>query len=181
MPKASLRTVSRIITFWYLTGNKRGESMFYIIVILAAIFAMPAQAQSLREQLIGAWAVVSCPNDANAAIICGTNPNGISILDASGHYAGMTAARGRPKSSVSGANRDAVPADDYKAMARGVFANFGTWSVNEADKTITYHTDGALFPNAEGTDGTFNISITGDEFTTTGPRGGKTVFRRIKK
>jgi hypothetical protein len=32
--------------------------MFYIVVILAGIFAMPAQAQSLREQLVGAWAVV---------------------------------------------------------------------------------------------------------------------------
>jgi hypothetical protein len=30
---------------------------------------------------------VSCPNDPGAAIICGTNPNGIQILDASGHFA----------------------------------------------------------------------------------------------
>src|SRR5215471_17637101 len=110
---------------WCTRGNTE-EIMRRIILAcaLAAIFAMAAQAQSLRDQLIGAWAVVSCPNDPAAAIICGTNPNGISMLDASGHYASMTAARGRPNPSIIGASRDAIPADDYKAIARGVFANF---------------------------------------------------------
>jgi hypothetical protein len=55
--------------------------MFYIIVILAAIFAMPAQAQSLRDRVVGAWSFVSCNQAATAA--CGTSPNGILIYDAS--------------------------------------------------------------------------------------------------
>jgi hypothetical protein len=39
--KALQQTVSHIISFWYSTGNK-GEIMFYVIAIIAAIFAMPA-------------------------------------------------------------------------------------------------------------------------------------------
>jgi hypothetical protein len=38
----------------------------------------------------------------------------------------------------------------------------------------------AAFPNAEGVDQKFNISVTADELTTTDRGGEKTVFRRIK-
>ncbi len=49
---------------------------------LAAIFAMPAHAQSLRDQVVGAWPFISCNQAVTAA--CGTSPNGILIYDASG-------------------------------------------------------------------------------------------------
>jgi hypothetical protein len=39
----------------------------------------------------------------------------------------------------------------------GLAANFGTWSVNEADKTVTRHVEGALFPNIEGTDAKITV------------------------
>jgi hypothetical protein len=45
-------------------------------------------------------------------------------------------------------------------------ASFGTWSVNEADKTLTTHEEGALFPNGEGGDGKRTLSLTGDELKT---------------
>jgi hypothetical protein len=44
MLKASSRTVNHIISIMCGTDNKEGAIMFYIIVILAAIFAMPAKA-----------------------------------------------------------------------------------------------------------------------------------------
>jgi hypothetical protein len=40
-------------------------------------------------------------------------------------------------------------------------AQFGTWSVNEADKTLTTHIEGALFPNGEGTDARVSVGLTG--------------------
>jgi hypothetical protein len=42
-------------------------------------------------------------------------------------------------------------------------ANFGTWSVNEADKTLTLHMVGALIPANEGKDLKLNISLNGEE------------------
>ena len=42
-------------------------------------------------------------------------------------------------------------------------ANFGTWSANDADKIITLHIEGALFPNREGTDEKDMVTIVGDE------------------
>jgi hypothetical protein len=185
--------------------------MFYIIIILAGIFAMPAKAldgtyspayvaptfkpapldlppdlmaqatpgatSSLTDQLIGAWAVVSCdlPNGIKPAQC--VNPNGILIFDASGRYAGITAARDRPKFTDPAQPRRAQPAEEYKAAATGFAANFGTWAFNEADRTITYHFEGALFPNVEGTDfKTGTVSLAGDEL-----KIGPDVFRRIRK
>jgi len=44
-------------------------------------------------------------------------------------------------------------------------------------KTITFHYDGALFPNVEGTDrNSGTVSLSGDEL-----KMGSDVFRRIKK
>ena len=105
-----------------------------------------AQQRSLKEQLVGTWTVVSCDSaSANGAKqpFC-VNPNGILILDANGRYATIVAARGRPK--LASGNRSEVPAEQFKAAAMGLAANFGTWSVNEADKTLTYRYEGALFP-----------------------------------
>src|SRR5215467_11943598 len=123
-----------------------------------------AQQKSLKEQLVGAWTLVSCDvtrNGAKQPYCADPSPNGILILDASGRYANVIAARGRPKFTTP--NRSEAKAEEFKAAALGLVANFGTWSVNEADKTLTQHYEGALFPNIEGTDVKNTVSVTGDE------------------
>jgi hypothetical protein len=99
-------------------------------------------------------------------------------FDASGRYIEVMAARGRPK-----AGRNS-PADAVKAAAQGVVANFGTWSANDADKIITRHREGALFPNAEGTDTKDTASLAGDELRLVdadpNPFAGASVYRRAK-
>jgi hypothetical protein len=156
--------------------------MFYIIVILAAIFTMPAFGQS-REQLVGAWTLVSC----NAtAIFCSpnNNPNGILIFDAGGRYALTLAARDRPKfnipnppPSVRDVRLQAKP-EEYKAAVIGFAANFGSRSFNEANKTLTLHYDGALFPNVEGEEVTATVtSFSGDEVKFSDGNGWRRVQR----
>ncbi len=144
-----------------------------------------AQQKTLKEQLVGSWTVVSCDStSANGAKqpYC-ANPNGILMLDAGGRYASVIAARGRPK--LASGNRAEVPAEQFKAAALGLVANFGTWSVNEADKTLTMHYEGALFPNVEGTEVKNTVSLAGDELKLVQPTpvlGGRseTAYRRAK-
>jgi hypothetical protein len=164
--------------------------MFYIIAILAAIFAMPASAQSLKDQLVGTWTLVSCNYRNYPNFLPCAGNNGIQVFDASGHYVSMVAARGRPKvtppneSGEAGANRTGYTPEQYKSIAEGLFAQFGTWSVNETNKTITLHVDGALFPNIEGTDSlTFTPIISGDELRGVAQNGQPVIFvwRRISK
>jgi Lipocalin-like domain len=151
--------------------------MFYTTVILAAVFAMPASARSIKDQLVGTWKTVSCTNPANPALCAKPNTN--VVYDASGHYVFIAAPLGRPK--VSGTPFRASPAEEIKAIDHTFAANFGTWTYNEADKTITSRIEGAFFSNVEGNEvksGT--ISVTGDELKFTGPNG-EIVLRRVSK
>jgi len=68
--------------------------------------------------------------------------------------------------------------------AREFSANFGTWSVNEADKTLIRKYEIALIPNNDGMELKASVSLTGDELklTVTPAAGGRseTVYRRAK-
>jgi Lipocalin-like domain len=157
-----------------------GLSAMLAVGLLSLPDSINAQQKSLREQLIGAWVLVSC----DAFYCVDTNPTGLLIIDGSGRYAQVFASRGRPKFSNPG-NRRAMPAEEYKAAAMGLVANFGTWSVNEADKTLTQHVDGALSPNIEGSDGKVTVGLSGDELKLVGPTvvpGGRSeeVYQRAK-
>src|SRR6202171_6472845 len=113
-----------------------------------------AQQKSLKEQIQGPWSLASC-NSTTAkgekTAYCANNPRGILILAGNGNYASTTIAGGRKD-----------------ADAPGIAANFGTWSVNEADKTLTLHPVGARNPTIEGKDIKLNISLNGEELKTTG-------------
>jgi Lipocalin-like domain len=108
-----------------------------------------SQQKSLKDQLAGIWTLVSCdstfPNGTKQPY-CG-NSIGILMLDPGGRYALMTAKRDRPKFTTP--NRLEAPAEEFKAAAQGLVAQFGTWSVNDTDKTLTRHIEGALFPNID--------------------------------
>jgi hypothetical protein len=67
--------------------------MFYIIAIIAAIFAMPRRNRS-KNSLLGRGHLYHAPTP-NFLWCAGSN--GISVYDASGHYVVMMAARGGPK------------------------------------------------------------------------------------
>jgi hypothetical protein len=185
--------------------------MFYIIVILAAIFTMPAKAldgtyspakvapmfkaapldlppdlmaqanpgatSSLKDQLVGAWALVSCDGiNVSNPVTC-VNVRGIQIMDASGRYTRLSIPKDRPKFTDPNLPRRVQPAEEYKAAVMGIVANFGTWSVNRT--TLTTHFDAALFPNAEGADIRTSISLAGDELKLVGEIE-QSVWQRIK-
>ena len=143
-----------------------------------------AQQKSLKEQLVGTWTLVSseatAPNGTKQQYF-GANPRGILMLDAGGRYAQVWGRADRPKFKASGNLRLDTPAAEYGEAARAFVGNFGTWTVNEADKTLTFHVEGALFPNAEGTDAKASvIGLTGDELKVMGSALGVATWRRSK-
>ena len=59
-----------------------------------------SQQKSMKEQLIGAWTLVSIDNimpDGSKRQFYGTNPKGVQIFDASGRWAQMQVRAGRAK------------------------------------------------------------------------------------
>jgi hypothetical protein len=119
-----------------------------------------SQQKTLKEQLVGTWTLVTYERVASGTKQMIANPKGILMFDAGGRYV-MAGERGdRPKFKSAGQ----ATTEELAAATQDFFAaNFGTWSVSEADKILTQHFDGALRPNNEGTDVKSSISLTGDE------------------
>jgi Lipocalin-like domain len=146
-----------------------------------------AQQKSLKDQLVGTWALVSNDNvapDGTKRQIFGANPKGILIYEANGRYAQIFLRPGRPKFKAN--NRLQGTPEEIKAAYEGALVHFGTWSVTEADNTIVLRTEGALYPNQEGTEGKRSIvSLTADELKLVNPASGaggitEAVFRRAR-
>jgi hypothetical protein len=146
-----------------------------------------AQTKSLKDQLVGVWTLVSAdvtaPDGAKRQDY-GANPKGILILDPGGRYALVQARPDRPKFKAGNNVRLDTPAAEFGEAARGVAANFGTWSVNEADKTLIRRYEAALIPNAEGSETKVSVSLAGDELKLSGADAvglrNDAVYRRAK-
>jgi len=147
-----------------------------------------AQQKTLKEQLVGAWTLVSeevTPSTGVKRQDFGANPKGILILDAGGRYAVVQSKPDRPKFKASDNLRFDTPAAGFGEAARGFAANFGTWSVNEADKTLIRKFEAALVPNAERAETKSSVSLAEDELklSTTSSLGSAktdTVYKRAK-
>jgi Lipocalin-like domain len=169
------------------------RSSFFIFSTIAtfALTVMPtgavAQQKSLKEQLVGSWTPVSqeatAPNGTKEQPF-GANPKGVLILDASGRYSWALGRPDRPKFKATGDFRTQGTTEELASAVRGFAANYGTWSVNEADKTLIRLYEGALIPNAEGSELKAVISLSGDELklVTTSAVGVRTetAYRRAK-
>jgi Lipocalin-like domain len=147
-----------------------------------------AQQKSLKDQLVGTWVAVSAENTARNGgkqQLYGAVPNGALFLDASGRFALVIGRPGRPKfKSASRHSLDATP-EELKATVTGFTASYGTWSVNESDKTLSRRSDANIIPNGEGLEQKYSVSLAGDELKTisvnsvTGDKA-ETVYRRAK-
>ena len=111
----------------------------------------PAMGQqvSLKEQLVGAWAYVSSTAKLpDGSPLWGTSPKGLMIFTDDSRFSWQIFRSDRPK--LASKNRMQGTADENAAILQGSLAYFGTYSVDEADKTIITVVEGSTFPNSEG-------------------------------
>ena len=172
--------------------NRHPPLVMTTIALLCCRLILPlggvlAQQKTLKEQLVGAWTLVSIDAiapDGTTQQPYGANPKGILILDTSGQYALETGIPDRPKFKTTSNARSAATAEEWAVAARGFSANFGTWSVNEADKTLIRKYEIALIPNNDGTELKASVILTEDELKLTVPlaAGGRyeSVYRRAR-
>ena len=98
--------------------------------------AAVAQQKSLKEQLVGTWMLVSSHNirsDGSKIDRSGPNPKGIVIYTSDGHFVFVNTRSDLPK--LASNSRDRGTPEEYKAVVQGSIAYFGTYTINEADKT----------------------------------------------
>jgi hypothetical protein len=127
-----------------------------------------SQQESLKEQLVGTWTLVSIVNTSPSGTqrdLFGADPKGLLIFDAGGRY--VSVATKRDRTEFRSRNREKWTADEYKAAVLGTRAQFGTWSVNETDRILIQQIEGSITPNNESTEAKRSISFVGDELTLT--------------
>lgn len=128
----------------------------------------PSQQQSLKEQLVGTWTLLSWEQkkgDGTKVERYGTRPKGIAFFDAAGRYI-ITVMRSDRARYASNALWQGTP-EENKETADGTITYFGTYSISEVDSSIAIHVEGSSFPNWNGTDQKRYVTITRDQLTLT--------------
>jgi hypothetical protein len=165
-------------------------SIFAITALAVALLpgAAVAQQKSLKDQLVGSWAVTSWQQtypDGRQDQAFGTNPGGIHIFEANGRFAVIFMRPDLPK--IASNDRVKPTADEAMAIAKGVIAYYGTYTVNEADKSVALNLEATTYTNQMATPSQKRIvtSVSADELKYQNPTstsGGKieVAFKRIK-
>src|SRR5438477_761478 len=142
-------------------------AMFALALSAGAAAAQPVK--TLKDQIVGTWnfvvAEVTAP-DGKKSFPFGEAPKGILIFTPDGHFAQIHVASDVPK--IASNNRLTGTADEYAAIMRRSISVFGTYTVDEDKKTVTYQIVSSSFPNWEGEAQTRVIdTLTDDEFGNT--------------
>src|SRR5713226_381167 len=167
---------------------KPGFITALLALALSAGAAAAQSANSLKDQIVGSWnfvvAEVTSP-DGKKSFPFGETPKGILIFTADGRFAQIHVAGDVPK--IASNNRLTGTPEEYAGIMRRSLSVFGTYTIDEANKTVTYNIVSASFPNWEGETQTRAIDKrTSDEFVNTnksvaGGRGSASNFYRRAK
>ncbi len=107
-----------------------------------------AQQKSLKEQIVGTWTLVSweqTKTDGSKFNRFGVSPKGVNTFDATGHFTLIILRPDLPK--ISSGDPMKVTAEEGQAVAEGAIAYFGTYTVDEASKTVSEKLEGTTLVN----------------------------------
>jgi hypothetical protein len=136
----------------------------FIGLVLTVVIASHGAAQ--HQQLAGTWLLVSeitVFSDGKRLEGFGGNQKGILIFDRTGHYSSQLTGASRIKFAST---RLQATSEENKGVSAGSLAHFGTYSVDAAGTTLTYHVERSSFPNWDDTDQKWSIiKLAGDDLT----------------
>ena len=137
--------------------------------ILTGLLSGPgiALGQSLKEQIVGAWRQVSIYTEEGGVRMqpYGEKIVGLAVFDRSGSYISYLSKPDLPK--FAGKNRLKGTDAEYRAVAQGMIAGFGTYSID--GDTVSIAWVASSFPNRAGTTEKRTYKIVGDEMTAVNP------------
>ena len=160
-----------------------------VITLSALSFDALGQQQAsalLQKQLVGQWSLVSAElTDAKGnrgQLVEGADPQGFLVFLDNGRFT-LQIIAAIPK--LSG-DRIATTPEESRTVARGALSYWGTYSVNETDKTFAFNIERSSYPNQNGTQARRVVqSLSADELKFGVPArlaGGQNnlVWRRVK-
>jgi len=146
-----------------------GWAQLAVGAVLAGLLSAPGLAlgQSLKEQIVGAWRIVSIYNETGGVKthLYGEQPVGLSVFDRSGYVIGFLS---KPElRKFAGKNRLKGTDEEYREVMQGMISQFGTYTVD--GDTVTIKWVASSYPNRAGTTEKRNYKIVGDEMTSVNP------------
>jgi Lipocalin-like domain len=157
-------TMNRLATLAVTT-----TALLCLAVGLSASDSIAPQ-QSLKEQLVGAWTLVSSDQvrpDGSKLKQFGANPKGINVFDANGRFFLMVASA--DNSQIASKDPSKTTSEEDGLIVESI-AYYGTYTVNEEVNVINLHLDASTFPNQIGTDQKRAVtSLTADELKYSSP------------
>lgn len=167
--------------------NIRRTILALIATGCALAGALTLAAAQAAKDLVGSYTLVSSDiirPDGTRTPIFGATPKGYLVLDGTGRYV-VAITRGDIAKFASN-SRETGTAEENKAVVQGTIAHFGRYTVNEADKSITFHIENSTFPNWEGTEQKRAFTLTGDQLkyvvpvASSGAGAAELVWKRTK-
>ena len=127
-----------------------------VLIVLASIFCLSGCTENegiASETLVGSWRLISSEgHSSNGSIVYdqGETPAGRAIFDASGRLS-FHLTNPNHRTFVSGDFLRPLPDECIEAF-RSYFGYFGSYSVDEDAGVVTFHIEGAAYPNYVGAD-----------------------------
>jgi hypothetical protein len=159
--------------------------MMAAAVFLTAVpFAGAAFGQSVKDQLVGSWALVSNTVGEGDKKVepYGPNPPGSAFYAANGRFSVIIVRAGVPKFASN--NRETGTDAENKAATQGAIAYFGTYTVDDKGE-LASQIESSTYPNFVGQQQKRTIAIKGTELQVTNPNpsagGGASlqIWRRV--
>lgn len=110
-----------------------------------------AQNRPIRDSLVGPWIFVSViaeQADGTRTEPFGQEPRGIIVFTAEGYFSLFQSRAEVPRLSTG--DRARATAEEAQGIVSAAIAYFGTYTVNEADRTLSLRLVGSTFSNLMG-------------------------------
>jgi hypothetical protein len=142
---------------------------FAVSAILLCLLSLPGTvfAQSLNEQIVGAWRIVSIYNEQNGVKqnLYGDKPVGLTVFDRSGYVIQYLSKAEIPKFAAD--NRLKATDQEYRTVMQSMISGFGTYTVD--GDTVTIKWVASTYPNRAGTTEKRTYKVTGGQMTAVNP------------
>lgn len=134
--------------------------------MLAVVLIGSLAASAQTSDIVGTWVLNKAEKllpDGTRISDYGENPHGLVVFTADGYYSVQIYRADRLKFS-SGDKLKGTP-EEYKEASLTTSVHFGTYSLDPAKHTITFHIDRSSFPNQDDTTQIRPYEMNGDELS----------------
>ena len=140
---------------------------------LALSGAALAQQNSTKEQIVGAWSLVSViseTEDGKRGEPFGTAPKGVMIFSSDGHFSLFQSRAEIPK--IAANDRAKATPEEAQAIVASAIAYYGTYSIDEASKVMSVKLEASTFANVAAMPNQKRTitALTADELKFSNPR-----------